>query len=224
VTADRSPIRSHPWRVPQSPISAGQYREPMETVVVAGVFGLLGAIIGSVLTGIVQYVARARASRAERLDSAIRSVAIALSARQFSWSVGMMGAPPNFSPKKMRLKAPAGYTRRGWSGISPRYMMRSESSRLSLRTVSALDCPSIFQMASWVIRYKTPTTSSLHIVDAALAETSGRPSGRRNNPDRPTLRKPGLLAEIGNGLSRTPRTNSPAGPRFSAYSKSSDLV
>lgn len=71
----------------------------METVVVAGVFALFGAIIGSVLTGVVQRVVRDQTARTERLDSAIKSVAVALAARQFSWSVGMTGAPPNVTPE-----------------------------------------------------------------------------------------------------------------------------
>lgn len=71
----------------------------METVVVAGFFGLLGAVVGAVLTGIVQRVGREQTAKAERLDSAIRSVAVALAARQFSWSVGMTGTPPSVTPE-----------------------------------------------------------------------------------------------------------------------------
>lgn len=52
------------------------YSGAMETVIVAGIFALLGAVLGTVLTGIMQRLTREQTAQAERLDSAIRSVAV----------------------------------------------------------------------------------------------------------------------------------------------------
>ena len=58
-------------------------------MVVSGGFALLGAFIGARL----QNKVRDRTAREERIDSAIRSVALALASGNFLWSVGMAGAP-----------------------------------------------------------------------------------------------------------------------------------
>ena len=104
----------------------------METVVVAGAFGLLGAIIGAVLTGIVQHVVRRQTARTERLDAAIRSVAVALAAGQFSWSVSMTDAPSSLTKKDEAESARALYLK----GVE-RYLTALHDAKRELAIVAA---------------------------------------------------------------------------------------
>lgn len=67
-------------------------------LLVPGVFALAGAILGALLSGWIGYVVQRRRSRDERVRAALRSVAIALAAQDFAWSVGVSGAPPGFPP------------------------------------------------------------------------------------------------------------------------------
>ena len=104
----------------------------METVIVAGIFALVGAVLGTVLTRVMQRVTREQTAKAERLDAAIRSVAIAMAARQFSWSVGMTGTPPSVTPEDEEERARALYLQ----GVE-RYLTALHEAKRELAIVAA---------------------------------------------------------------------------------------
>ncbi len=83
----------------------------METVIVAGVFALIGAALGSLLTGFMQRRLRDHNARAERLDTALRSVAVAIATQDFSWRVGMDGVPESVSEQDEAESAKSQYLR-----------------------------------------------------------------------------------------------------------------
>lgn len=74
----------------------------MELAVISGTFALIGAVLGSVVAGYVQRSVRERNARSERIEAAIRSVAIAMTARDIPWGINATCPPSGFADADWR--------------------------------------------------------------------------------------------------------------------------
>lgn len=74
----------------------------MEVAVVSGALALVGAVLGSIVAGYVQRSVRERNARSERIEAAIRSVAVAMTARDITWGLHSDSAPSGFRDQDRR--------------------------------------------------------------------------------------------------------------------------
>jgi len=74
----------------------------MEVALVSGALALIGAVLGSIAAGLVQRSVRERNARSERVEAAIRSVAVAMTARDIPWGLHTDTPPPTFLDEDRR--------------------------------------------------------------------------------------------------------------------------
>lgn len=74
----------------------------MEVALISGALALIGGITGSIVGGFVQRAVRERNARVERIEAAIRSIAVAMSARDIPWGLHADTPPPGHSDQDQR--------------------------------------------------------------------------------------------------------------------------